>query len=92
MLVAWRESMDGVTFIGYLAAILTTTAFVPQAMRAWRTRSTNDISLLMFLMLTVGIFLWLVYGILMHDAPLIAANLVTGVLAASILYLKIRHK
>lgn len=84
--------MDGVTFIGYLAAILTTTAFVPQAMRAWRTRSTSDISLLMFLMLTVGIFLWLVYGILMHDAPLIAANLVTGILAASILYLKIRHK
>lgn len=84
--------MDGVTFIGYLAAILTTTAFVPQAMRAWRTRSTNDISLLMFLMLTIGIFLWLVYGILMHDAPLIAANLITGILAASILYLKIRHK
>jgi MtN3 and saliva related transmembrane protein len=84
--------MDGVTFIGYMAAILTTTAFVPQAMRAWRTRSTSDISLLMFLMLTVGIFLWLVYGILTGDAPLIAANLITGILAASILYLKIRHK
>lgn len=84
--------MDGVTFIGYAAATLTTAAFVPQAMRAWRTRSTNDISLLMFVMLTTGIFLWLVYGVLIADAPLIAANLVTGVLAASILYLKIRHK
>jgi MtN3 and saliva related transmembrane protein len=84
--------MSGVTFIGYLAAILTTTAFVPQAMRAWRTRSTKDISLLMLLMLTVGIFLWLVYGILTHDAPLIAANLITGFLAASILYFKIRYR
>jgi len=84
--------MSGVTFIGYLAAILTTMAFVPQAMRAWRTRSTKDISLLMFLMLTVGIFLWLVYGILTRDAPLIAANLVTGFLAASILYFKIRYR
>ncbi len=84
--------MNGITFIGYAAATLTTAAFVPQAMRAWRTRSTNDISLLMFVMLTTGIFLWLVYGVLIADAPLIAANLVTGVLAASILYLKIRHK
>lgn len=84
--------MDGVSFIGYVAAILTTTAFVPQAMRAWRTRSTNDISLMMFVMLTTGIFMWLVYGILTKDAPLIAANLITGILAASILYLKIRHK
>lgn len=84
--------MSGVTFIGYLAAVLTTSAFVPQALRAWRTRSTSDISLTMFVMLNVGIALWLVYGLLTEDAPLIAANLITGVLAASILYLKIRHK
>jgi MtN3 and saliva related transmembrane protein len=84
--------MDGVSFIGYLAAILTTTAFVPQALRAWRTRSTNDISLPMFVMLTTGVFLWFVYGILTRDPPLIAANLITGILAASILVLKIRHK
>ena len=46
----------------------------------------------MFVMLNAGIFLWLIYGVLIHDLPLIAANLITGVLAASILYLKIRYK
>jgi MtN3 and saliva related transmembrane protein len=84
--------MSGVTLVGYLAAVLTTAAFVPQALRAWRTRSTSDISLSMFVMLNVGITLWLLYGLLTEDAPLIAANLITGVLAASILYLKIRYK
>jgi len=84
--------MNGVELIGYVAAFLTTAAFVPQVVRAWRTHSTHDISLVMFVMLNIGIFLWLVYGILLQDAPLIAANLITGVLAASILYLKIRYK
>jgi MtN3 and saliva related transmembrane protein len=85
-------SMNGVEFIGYVAAFLTTAAFIPQVVRAWRTHSTHDISLVMFVMLNLGIFLWLVYGVLIQDPPLIAANLVTGVLAASILYLKIRYK
>ena len=84
--------MNGVSLIGYLAASLTTVAFVPQVVRAWRTRSTHDVSLSMFVMLNAGIFLWLIYGVLIHDLPLIAANLITGVLAASILYLKIRYK
>lgn len=84
--------ISGVSFIGYMAALLTTTAFVPQVVRAWRTRSTHDVSLAMFVMLNVGVLLWLVYGLLIQDIPLIAANLVTGLLAASILYLKIRYK
>ena len=84
--------MNGVEFIGYAAAFLTTAAFVPQVVRAWRTHSTHDFSLVLFVMLNLGIFLWLVYGVLIQDPPLIAANLVTGVLAASILYLKIRYK
>lgn len=84
--------MSSVTFLGYSAAALTTLSFVPQALKAWRTRSTHDVSLVMFAMLTVGILLWLIYGLLINDAPLILANLVTGLLAASILYLKIRYK
>lgn len=84
--------MNGVEFLGYVAAFLTTAAFVPQVVRAWRTHSTQDISLTMFVMLNTGIVLWLIYGILTQDPPLIAANLITGVLAASILYLKIRYK
>ena len=81
-----------IEYIGYLAAFCTTLAFAPQLLRAWRTRSTSDISLSMFLVLVTGVFLWLVYGMLKHDGPLVAANAVTFVLAGGILILKLRHK
>lgn len=77
--------------IGLAAAFCTTIAVLPQVMRAWRTRSTTDLSLSMFLVFTTGIFLWLVYGPILHDVPLIAANGTTFVLSGTILYLKQRH-
>jgi len=80
-----------VTLIGLAAAFCTTIAFLPQVIRTWRTRSTKDISLTMFLVFTTGIFLWLVYGVIIHDAPLIAANGVTFVLSGMILYFKLRY-
>jgi MtN3 and saliva related transmembrane protein len=92
-MLASDEGMSGVSsYIGYGAAFLTTVAYLPQVIRAWRTHSTHDVSLLMFLLMSVGVFLWLVYGLLLQDIPLIAANLVTLVLAGSILYLKIRYR
>ncbi len=81
-----------ITAVGLAAAALTTTAFVPQALKAWRTRSTGDVSLGMFLMLTVGIALWLTYGILLADVPLLIANAVTLALALAILAAKLRFK
>jgi MtN3 and saliva related transmembrane protein len=84
--------MDSITFIGLAAATLTTIAFVPQVVRAWRTRSTADISLPMFLILALGITLWLIYGALIRDLPLIVANLATLVLVLAILFLKLRYK
>lgn len=80
------------TWIGMAAALLTTAAFAPQAIQAWRTRSTRDISLPMFTMMVAGIALWLTYGILISDVPLIVANAVTLVLAGSILVAKIRFR
>lgn len=77
--------------IGLSAAFCTTIAFLPQVIRAWRTRSTADLSLAMFLVFTTGIFLWLVYGIILRDVPLIAANGTTFVLSGTILILKLRH-
>lgn len=84
--------MTAETVIGLLAATLTTIAYVPQVIRAWRTHSTRDISLPMFLLMAVGIALWLAYGLLIADLPLIAANLVTLVLVLSVLYFKLRYK
>lgn len=80
------------TWIGIAAAVLTTTAFAPQAIQAWRTRSTKDVSLAMFSLMVSGIVLWLVYGLLINDLPLIVANAITLVLAGSILVAKIRFR
>jgi len=65
------------TWIGIAAAVLTTSAFAPQAFKVWKTRSTRDVSLAMFLMMVTGNALWLFYGILINDLPLIVANAVT---------------
>jgi MtN3 and saliva related transmembrane protein len=77
--------------IGLAAAFCTTAAFLPQVIRTWQTRSTEDLSLSMFLVMTTGVFLWLVYGLAIHDVPLIAANGTTFVLSGSMLYFKLRH-
>jgi len=86
------ETAFSPTWIGIAAAVLTTAAFAPQAVKAWRSRSTADVSLAMFLMLVTGICLWLTYGIVIGDAPLIFANAVTLVLAGAILAAKIRFR
>ena len=76
--------------IGFVAAFLTTAAFVPQLVRVIRLRTAHDISLPTFLMFSLGIFLWLVYGILTGSKPIIASNTVTLALSVSILVLKLR--
>ncbi len=78
-------------YTGYAAAICTTGAYIPQVIRVWRTRSTEDISLKMFLVLVTGLILWLVYGVWRGEIPLIAANGVTLLLASTILYFKLKH-
>jgi MtN3 and saliva related transmembrane protein len=77
-------------FFGYVAAGLTTTAFVPQALQSWRTRRTEHVSLGMYLIFTIGVALWLLYGVLAHAWPVVIANAVTLVLAVFILALKLR--
>jgi len=71
---------------------LTTIAFLPQVIKAWKSKHTKDISLIMFIVLTIGIFLWVVYGFLILSMPVIAANVVTFVLALTILILKLKYK
>lgn len=83
--------MSPATLVGYAAALFTTSAFLPQVIRAWRTRSTRDLSLQSFATYAAGLALWLVYGLLIRDVPLIAANGVTLLLALTILGLKLRH-
>ena len=77
--------------VGFAAAFCTTFALVPQVVKAWKSRSTSDVSLGWIAVLAVGTFLWFVYGLMMRDAPLIAANGVSLVLSLTILALKLRH-
>jgi MtN3 and saliva related transmembrane protein len=77
-------------WIGSTAATLTTTAFMPQAWKVWRTRHTADISLGMYILFTTGVALWLAYGILLESWPIIIANSVTLLLAGAVLVMKIK--
>ncbi|WP_374013426.1 SemiSWEET transporter [Pseudoxanthomonas koreensis] len=78
-------------WMGYVAATLTTAAFVPQALKTLRTRDTSGISLGMYVVFTVGLCFWLAYGIVLQSWPMILANIVTLALAVVILGLKLRH-
>ena len=83
--------MDFIILIGFLAAILTTISFVPQVIKTMQTKHTEDISLVMYVLLVIGIFLWFIYGIYIDSMPVIAANAVTLVLSSIILALKVKH-
>ena len=80
-----------INYIGFFAGFCTTMAFVPQTIKAWKTNSTKDISLLMFLIFITGVIFWLIYGILIFKLPLIVANAITLILAISILVAKIKY-
>jgi MtN3 and saliva related transmembrane protein len=82
-----REWAD---WIGYAAAVLTTASFIPQAWLSFRTRDVSGISLGMYSIFTVGIALWLGYGLLLQAWPIVFANAVTLALSGSILILKLR--
>ena len=75
--------------LGYPAAFLTTVAFVPQAWKSWRSRDLAGISLPMYALFTLGVALWLAYGVAIDSMPVILANAVTFLLAALVLCLKV---
>lgn len=78
-----------VDYIGSFAATCTTLAFIPQAIQSYRTRDLSGISLPMYSMFTLGVVLWLIYGLLKQDWPIIIANAITVALSAMIMVLKI---
>ena len=82
--------MNWIDSIGSVAAALTTLSFVPQALQTFKTRDVSGISLGMYTAFTLGVALWLVYGVLISAWPVIIANAVTLVLALAILVMKLR--
>jgi len=77
-------------FIGFIAAICTTVSFIPQVIKIYKSKKTNDISLGMFILMSTGVALWIAYGFLINSAPVIIANAFTLMLAAYILVMKVK--
>ncbi len=86
------DYMSAIQMLGLLAGSLTTAAFLPQVLKTWKSRSAKDLSLGMFLLFCLGVALWLVYGFAVNDLPVIAANLLTLILAVTLLFFKLRFK
>ena len=84
----WKLNLDN--FIGFIAAFCTTVSFIPQSIKVYKTKKTNDISLGMFILMSTGVALWIAYGFLIASAPVIIANVVTLMLAAYILVMKVK--
>jgi len=84
--------MQWTDWVGYAAATLTTMSFVPQAWLTFKTKDVSGISLGMYSVFTVGVALWLVYGLLLQAWPVVAANAVTLALASGILFMKLRYR
>lgn len=80
------------TWVGYVAGTLTTLAFLPQVLHVWRRKSAEDLHLGTLVSFTVGVTLWLVYGIAVKQMPVVVANGATLVLQCMILFLKLRYK
>jgi MtN3 and saliva related transmembrane protein len=84
--------MNFINLIGLTAAFGTTFSFLPQAIKIIKTKNTEGISLSMYLMFTAGVFLWLIYGYMKGDMPVMIANGITLILATIILFLKMKYK
>ncbi len=79
------------TALGYVAGFLTTASFLPQVIKAWRTRSTEDLSFWMLSGFSGGVSLWIVYGFMLSEPPIVLFNAITLGLAMTLLWLKISN-
>jgi len=84
--------LDNYELIGFIAASLTTAAFIPQVYKAYRTKSVENISLTMYVVFLTGIVLWFIYGYFLHSWPMILSNGITALLALMIIYFKFKYK
>ena len=83
--------MNLISLMGFIAGALNTFCYLPQVIKIWRTKETKDLSLLMYIALTVGTILWFAYGLALSQPPIWVANGIALILTSSILYLKIKH-
>ena len=83
---------EWISFLGLAAGACTTGSFIPQVVKSWKTKETKDLSLAMVMLVVIGISMWLTYGILTKDLPIILANAVSLMLTIIMLVIKIRYE
>lgn len=81
-----------IEIVGVIAAILTTSAFVPQVYKTWKSKSAKELSLTMYLVLFTGILLWFIYGYVIESFAIKLANIITGLLVLMLIYFKLKYK
>ena len=81
-----------VEVVGLVGAMLTTLAFVPQVVKIWNHRSSDGVSLSMYVCMLVGIIIWLAYGILIDSIAVIVANILSGILQVVIIFLPLKNR
>ena len=84
--------LNYIDLFGFLAALLTTIAFLPQLYKTWQTKSADDVSLVMLILFLTGLFCWIIYGLKINSIPILAANIITFIFNFSILVLKILYR
>jgi MtN3 and saliva related transmembrane protein len=84
--------MEALNFLGLLGGVLSTICFLPQVIQAWKTKSTKDISLPMYLLLLASIITWIAYGFIRKDYPIVITNGTILLMTSTILYLKLKYK
>ena len=80
-----------IDLFGFLAALLTTIAFLPQLYKTWKTKSADDVSLVMLILFITGLIFWIIYGVKINSIPILVANIITFIFNFSILILKITY-
>tara|TARA_B100001029_G_C14741369_1_gene275668 strand:- start:170 stop:445 length:276 start_codon:yes stop_codon:yes gene_type:complete len=85
-------SFNFIDLFGFLAALLTTIAFLPQLYKTWKTKSADDFSLLMLILFITGLICWIIYGLKINSIPILVANIITFIFNFSILVLKIIYR
>ncbi len=86
------NNLNYIDLFGFLAALLTTIAFLPQLYKTWQTKSADDVSLVMLILFITGLFCWIIYGFKINSIPILVANIITFIFNFSILILKITYR
>ena len=84
--------IDAIEIIGLIAAILTTAAYVPQVLKTWKTKDVESLSLTMYVVMFSGVAMWFTYGIFQNSLSIVLANIVTGALTFTLIFLKLKYR